>query len=55
MKRLKITKTITERTTADSQSANDESGIMPHLRLGDLEKALKDPEFCVDILRTYAW
>lgn len=34
---LKITKTITERSTTEPMSAQDQEGIMPHLRLNDFD------------------
>lgn len=40
---LKITKTITERSTTEPMSAKDQEGIMPHLRLNDFD--LPEMEF----------
>ena len=40
--KLKITKTITEHNTAESENMNDESEItMPHISLEDFDRALK--------------
>lgn len=46
-RRLKITKTITERNTTESENMNEQGEIpMPHLRLNDFERVDEDMDIC---------